>query len=140
MTTNHKTIQQLVTAAFAAAWIAAPPFIEGTAKGWIPVQHNVKSFAEQTHEPTLAALHHVAYLATAAATHANLSATNAPNVAAVVASILIWVVIVTRTAAATHASDGTHSIVIVPWTSSIAGIATAIIPQTFKIVNALTRS
>jgi hypothetical protein len=141
MFTKHKAVQQIVTVAFAAAWIAAPPFVEGTVKGWASVQHNSKSFAEQTHEQKLTALHEAAYFATAAATHASLKRTeNGPNVAAAIASLLIWVVIVTRTAAATHASDGTHSIVIVPWTSSIAGIATAVIPQTFKIVNALTKT
>ena len=128
------TYTRLSVAAFAAVLLSAGSFEEGThGRGWAAVSaYSPNAWAENSHEPPLwrlAGLLHVAVLVVLAAAEFDAAYNNAALGAARCAgSLIVWAVLLTRIAAATHASDENHSVVTVPWYSVVSATLVAAAP------------
>jgi len=128
------TYTRLSVAAFAAVLLSAGAYEEGThGNGWSTVSaYSPNAWAENSHEPPLwrlAGLLHAAVLVVLAAAEFDATYSNAAlGVARCAGSLVVWAVLLTRIAAATHATDENHSVVNVPWYSVVSATLVAAAP------------
>lgn len=126
-------VNRLVTTASAMLFLGGGAFIEGTHLGWKTLSaFESGGWSEQTHEPPHLRMNELAYASTLAILVANeMPASPVLGFLQCTASLSLWAVLLARVAAATHASDGVHSVVLVPWYSVVSGVCIATVPAAF---------
>lgn len=130
---------RLVGAVAGAVLLAGGAFTEGThAKGWGTVSaYEGNAWAERSHEPRmmrLSGLLHVAVLTLLVSAEFN-SAYHAAGIGVVrcAASFVVWTVMLTRIAAATHATSVNHSVITVPWHALASATTLVTFPPALKL-------
>ena len=115
-------------------FLASAPFLEGTSTGWHSRHMHKLSFAEQTHEPRMVTVDAVAYIAVCTVVATLQENSNVGMFLGGYASIILWAVMLTRLASATHASDNITSTIVVPWHSFASAIGVSVAKPCFKLV------
>ena len=140
LTSYSTELGGIATTVAAVLYLLLPPFIEGTSTGWKSANIHSLTFAERAHEPKFAAYYGLNYAAVIGVVLAfSMKTQMVKDMLFLIGGLVIWVVIVARIAAATHATDNVHSIVQVPFYSTIPGVLTACMPATFNVVAAVKK-
>jgi len=134
--TSYSTEIDGIATTLAAVWyLLMPPFIEGTSGGWKSADMHNPTFAERAHEPEFTSYYGLNYAAVVGVVLGfNVTYPRVRHMLFLLGGLIIWFVLVARTAVATHATDHLHSIVKVPYYSTIPGVLTACMPATFSVV------